>query len=287
MTPTATSTRTGRLLSSGAKHRRPLGAAHPTFSECRMELREKHAEFARSRDRELRNQLVEAHCGLARQLAAKFTGRGENLDDLRQVAQIGLVKAVERYDPSYGTSFATFATPTIVGELKRHFRDRVWPIRVPRKLQELYMACRDSAELLVADLGRSPTCEEIADHLGKAPEEVREAMAAGSSFRTRSLDASPEEASAATGPSVVDDESIQTVDERIVLGELLARLPHLDREVVGMRIVGGLTQSEIAEQIGVSQVQVSRLLARVTKKLSQSAAADEDAETAEHSLSST
>ncbi len=230
--------------------------------------------FAESRDRRLRNELVEAHCGLARQLAAKFSGRGESVEDLQQVAQMALLKAVERYDPSRGTSFATFATPTIVGELKRHFRDRVWPVRVPRRLQELYMRCSDSTEVLRHEMGRSPTSQQIADHLGTEADEVREALAAGASFRTLPIGGSGEEPAGAP-PAVSDDERFGKVEDRLVLADFVAHLPELERRVVHLRVVHNLTQAEIAHQVGVSQVQVSRLLRRVTRKLRDWAAAEE------------
>ena len=248
------------------KRRRPLRARR-SFAECRGEVRETHLAFALTRTRALRNELMEAHAGLARQLAARFAGRGETLEDLHQVAQIGLLKAVERYDPSRGTSFATFATPTIVGELKRHFRDRVWPVRVPRSLQDLYLRCRDSAELLRHETGRSPTCEQIAEHLGTAADEVREALAAGASFRTVPMAAPADEAPAAPPPAVSDEDKMRRVEDRLVLGDIVAQLPVLERQVVVLRVFDNLTQSEIAERVGVSQVQVSRLLARVTRRL--------------------
>ncbi len=271
MTLTAPTTPHGQVDQRGLRHRRAAEAARRPFAECRGEVTQKHVMFAESRDRRLRNELVEAHGGLARQLAAKFAGRGESLEDLHQVAQMGLLKAVERYDPSRGTSFATFATPTIVGELKRHFRDRVWPVRVPRRLQELYMRCRDSAEVLRHEMGRSPTSEQIAHHLGAEADEVREALAAGASFRTLPMGASPEDGRVAAPPAVSDDDGLGKVEDRLVLADFVAHLPELERQVVHLRVVDNLTQSEIAERVGVSQVQVSRLLRRVTRKFRDSA----------------
>ncbi len=272
---TLTATPSAQVDHRGSRPQRSVRPARRTFAECRAEITAKHVQFAQIRDPALRNELVEAHVGLARQLASKFAGRGESLEDLQQVAQMGLLNAVERYDPSLGTSFATFATPTILGELKRHFRDRVWPVRVPRRLQELYMRCRDGAELLRHEMGRSPTCEQIADHVGIAPDEVREALAVGASFRTLPMAASGEDGTLAPPPTVSDDEHLRKVEDRLVLADFVAHLPDMERHVVQLRLMDNLTQAEIAERVGISQVQVSRLLARVTKKLSEWAAEEE------------
>src|SRR5881392_2387492 len=155
----------------------------------RDELRRKFAEFAQSRDPQLRDTLIEAHLGLAEYLARRFSNRGEPLDDLVQVASVGLLKAVDRFDPERGLEFSTYATPTIVGELKRHFRDKGWAVRVPRRVQELHLRLGKVVSSLSQDQGRSPTIGEIAERAGASEEEVLEAMEAGRAYRFASLDA--------------------------------------------------------------------------------------------------
>src|SRR5919199_2970879 len=160
-------------------------------ADDRDELRRKFAEFARTRDRAMRDELVTAHMGLAEYLARRFTNRGEPLDDLMQVASLGLLKAVDRFDPERGLEFSTYATPTIVGELKRHFRDKGWAVRVPRRVQELHLRLGTLVGNLSQNLGRSPTIGEIAQAASASEEEVLEAIEAGHAYRFTSLDASP------------------------------------------------------------------------------------------------
>src|SRR5437899_5055203 len=155
----------------------------------REELHQKFAEFAASRDPELRDQLVRAHLGLAAHLARRLADRGEPLDDLVQAASVGVLKAVDPFDPERGLEFSTYATPTIVGELKRHFRDKGWAVRVPRRVQELHLRLGKVVSSLSQDLGRSPTIGEIAERAGASEEEVLEAMEAGRAYRFASLDA--------------------------------------------------------------------------------------------------
>src|SRR3954468_238841 len=153
------------------------------------ELMRIYQAFADTRDAGIRDQLIEAHLGLAEYLARRFANRGEPLDDLVQVASLGLVKAVERFDPSRGLEFTTFATPTIVGELKRHFRDKGWAVRVPRRVQELHLRVTKVVDDLSLEMGRSPTVAEIAHRAGTTEDEVVEAIDAGSAYRSASLDA--------------------------------------------------------------------------------------------------
>src|SRR5438132_12730303 len=157
--------------------------------EEREELRRKFDEYHRTADPRLRDELVTAHLGLAEYLARRFANRGEPLDDLVQVASVGLLKAVDRFDPERGLEFSTYATPTIVGELKRHFRDKGWAVRVPRRIQELHLRLAPAVAALGQQLGRSPTIAEIARHAGASEEEVLEAIEAGNAYRTTSLDA--------------------------------------------------------------------------------------------------
>src|SRR5690348_12492923 len=155
----------------------------------REELRHKFQEFAKSRDARLRDELIEAHLGLAEYLARRFSNRGEPLDDLVQVASVGLLKAVDRFDPERGVEFSTYATHTVVGELKRHFRDKGWAVRAPRRMQELYLRLGKVISTLSQELGRSPTIPELAAEAQVSEEEVLEAMEAGQAYRFASLDA--------------------------------------------------------------------------------------------------
>jgi RNA polymerase sigma-B factor len=231
------------------------------------ETHEIFVEFARTRDADLRDQLVEAHLGLAHQLARRFTNRGESYDDLVQVASIALIKAVERFDPSVGVRFSTFATSTIMGELKRHFRDKGWAIRAPRRLQELYLELGHAIDSLSQELGRSPTVAELARATGTSEEAVLEALEAGQRYRTSSMDA-PDRNEGTIGSRLGElDPGIAGAEDRLVLALSLAGLPDRERVILKLRFVDGLTQSEIASEIGVSQMHVSRLLTSSLVKL--------------------
>jgi len=228
--------------------------------------------YRRSGDRELRNELVREHMRLAEALAARFSDRGEPLEDLRQVALVGLLKAVERFDPARGVQFTSFATPTVVGELKRHFRDKGWAVRVPRRVQELHLRLRGIVASLNQDLGRTPSTSEVAEHAGVRDDDVLEAMEAGSLYRLSSLDAQRPDAEEPTIAGLGDDDPELTVaDERIVVEQLLASLPDRERQIVYLRFFEGMTQAEIADQIGISQMHVSRLLARSLETLGANA----------------
>jgi RNA polymerase sigma-B factor len=239
----------------------------------RPDLSSKHRTYARCGDAELRQELIEAHIGLARRLAARFTGRGEELDDLIQVARLGLIKALDRYDPGRGTSFATFATPTIVGELKRHFRDRAWPMRVPRSLQERYLAARNAGEALRQDLGRSPTMDEVAASVGASPEEVVEALEAGHNYWTLSLDAPSRDDDHRPLSVGKHDDGMRRVEDRMQLERLVENLSTRDRRILRLRFMEELSQAEIAAREGLSQVAVSKILARTVHSLRSAAAA--------------
>jgi RNA polymerase sigma-B factor len=230
------------------------------------EVHDRFVEYKRSGNRRLRDELVEEHVGLAEYLARRFADRGESFDDLRQVALVGLLKAVERFEPDRGLRFSTFATPTIVGELKRHFRDRGWAVRVPRRVQELHLQLVKVVSTLSQELGRSPTAEEIARRTGTRVEDVLEAMEAGSVYRLASLDAalaseegSSLDLSARLGEDEVEFEGVELREE---LSSLLGLLPSRERTIVFLRFFEGLTQSEIATEIGISQMHVSRLLSK-------------------------
>lgn len=238
-------------------------------------LEKQFAQFAKTRDRAIRDELVRAHLPLAEYLAKRFLHRGVAADDLVQVASLGLVKAVDRFEPQRGVTFSTFATPTILGELKRHFRDKGWALRVPRRLQELHLELAASVAILTQQLGRSPTIAEIATTAGISEDEVLEATDVAQAYRVGSLSLPPTEQGdtidAASGALGETDSNLELVDERIEVTRLLRVLPARERSIVHMRFFEGLTQSEIATRLGISQMQVSRLLTRSIAVLRQEA----------------
>src|SRR5215217_750022 len=234
------------------------------------------SRFAETRDPELRNELVEAHLGLAEYLARRFANRGEPLDDLVQVAALGLLKAVDRFDPDRGLEFSTYATPTIVGELKRHFRDKGWAVRVPRRVQELHLRLGSVVSILSQELGRSPTIGEIAQSAAVSEEEVLEAIEAGHAYRFTSLDApsgTDDEMSLSTELGA-EDQGLIDSEHRVTLSPLISQFPPRERTILHLRFFEGLTQSEIAGRLGISHMHVSRLLARALAQLRSQAEDD-------------
>jgi RNA polymerase sigma-B factor len=235
---------------------------------------DKFSEYRRTGDRALRNELVEEHMRLAEFLARRFAHRGEAADDLRQVALVGLLKAVERFEPDRGLQFSSFATPTITGELKRYFRDRGWAVRVPRRVQELHLELDRTVNELSQQLGRPPTPAEIAQRAGVLEEDVLESMEAGSLYRLASIDAgrSDDESSPSHAQRLGEiDAELTAVDDRVAVSEMLSVLPDREQKIVYLRFFEGMTQSEIAEEIGISQMHVSRLLVRSLETLGQHA----------------
>lgn len=224
-------------------------------------------EYQRTRDRGVRDELVAEHTGLAAALARRMMHRGEPLEDLTQVAMVGLLKAVERFDPDRGVRFSSFAVPTILGELKRHFRDVGWAVRVPRRVQELHLATGKAVTSLQQDLGRSPTTSEVAARLGASEEEVIESMEAGSLYLLTSLDADTHDERERSASVGEHDEHFDAVDDRLTIERLLARLPERERRIIHLRFFEGKTQSDIAERVGISQMHVSRLIARSLETL--------------------
>ncbi len=221
--------------------------------------RSRFEEYKRTRDPKLRTHLVEGHLNIAYAVARRFIGRGEDLEDLKQVALLALVQAVDRFDPSFGVTFASFAIPTIMGSLKRHFRDRGWAVRPPRPVQERYLAIAGFMETLTQTLGRSPTIAEIAARGNWSDDEVHEALDAASIHRRhRSWHVDPDHT--AREPAGVDPEFSRAENRRIV-EELLGDLPARERAIIRMRFYEGLSQSTIGGRLGISQMQVSRLLA--------------------------
>ena len=233
------------------------------------DVADRFRELRRSGSRSVRNELVEEHAGFADYLARRFANRGEPIDDLRQVALIGLVKAVERFDPDRGVNFTSFAAPTITGEIKRHFRDRTWSIRVPRGLQELTLEIERCRGELGQDLGRSPTVAEIAEHAGVSEESVIEGLEAASVYRSGSLDASVpgDDRRPIAERLAASTDDVSEADDRALVRDLLDELPIRERRIVYFRYFEGLTQSEIAERVGISQMHVSRLLTRSLDEL--------------------
>ena len=233
----------------------------------REDLRKKFVEFAETREPLLRDELVEAHLELAGHLARKFSNRGESFDDLFQVASIALIKSVDRFDPERGVEFGTFATRTVIGELKRHFRDKGWAVRAPRRIQELYLELGQVTESLTHELGRPPTISEMAHATGADDDAVLEALEAGQSYRATSIDA-PDRQDSTVGSRLGEmDSGFARTDDRLLLAFSLAKLPDRERTILNLRFVEGLTQSQIAAQIGISQMHVSRLLSASLAKL--------------------
>ncbi|MDP9394948.1 MAG: SigB/SigF/SigG family RNA polymerase sigma factor [Actinomycetota bacterium] len=220
----------------------------------------------------VRDALVEQHLPLVEHLARRFRNRGEPYDDLVQVATIGLIKSVDRFDPERGVEFSTYATPTIVGEIKRHFRDKGWAVRVPRRLQELRLSLSAATSELSQRNGRSPTVAELAQHIGISEEEVLEGLESANAYSTLSLDAGDQgddEQMAVVDTLGVDDEGLEGVEYRESLKPMLERLPAREKKILLLRFFRGMTQSEIAAEVGISQMHVSRLLARTLTQLRQ------------------
>ncbi|MDQ3934902.1 MAG: SigB/SigF/SigG family RNA polymerase sigma factor [Actinomycetota bacterium] len=220
-------------------------------------------------DASAREELVSRHLPLVRSLARRYAGRGESLEDIEQVGAIGLIKAIDRYELSREVALTTYATPNVVGEIKRHFRDKGWAIRVPRALQELNGKMGPTIERLTAKLGRSPSIAEIAAEFETSTEQVLEALEAGSAYAPLSLSAGP------SGDEELDpmetigteDEEFERTDDRTSLEPALAALPDREREILRMRFEEGLTQTQIAERIGISQMHVSRLIRRSLERM--------------------
>ena len=233
--------------------------------------RELFRRYKEDGDMEAREQLVMSHMNLVRFLANKFKNRGEHIEDLMQVGYLGLLKAIDRFDPDRGLEFTTFATPTIMGEIKRYFRDKGWSVRVPRRLQELSAKVNKATDTLTAELQRSPTVEEIAEYLGESVDDVLEAMESSSAYNSVPLEA-PVGGDSDDAPTVIDryanvDDDLAFTDDRIILEDAIEELSPREREVLELRYKEGMTQTQIAEKLGISQVQVSRLLRRTLKKL--------------------
>jgi RNA polymerase sigma-B factor len=220
----------------------------------------------------VREQAIEAWLPLAAHVARRFTGKGEPLQDLVQTATIGLIKAVDRFDPGRGKGFVAFAVPTIVGELKRYFRDQTWDVHVPRRLQELRLAVIRTTEVLAQQLGHLPAPDEVAGALQLPVAEVREGIRAAGAYTTASLDVSVHEGADGSGRPLSDvlggeDGALALAELRVAAAPAVAALSERDRRILHLRFFSDLTQEQIAEQIGISQMHVSRLLSRALAAL--------------------
>lgn len=228
--------------------------------------------YAATRCPKTRDALVDRYHGFACALASRFSGRRDDSDDIRQVAMIGLVKALDRFDPDTGVAFTTFAWATIHGELKRYQRDYTWAVRVPRSLQERYLRVHAAAEELSAALGRSPRIDEIARDLSLTDEQVIEAMDLGDARNAASIDAEPDDGFAPLSAALAArDAGMATAELRTDLHNLLSTLPEREQEIIRLRFVEDLTQAEIGELLGLSQMHVSRLLRQSLERLRQRA----------------
>src|SRR5436190_527343 len=221
-----------------------------------------------------RQQLIERHVDFVRRLAQRYARRGEQLEDLPQVGCVGLIKAIDRFDGSFGASLTTYAAPNILGEIKRHFRDRGWSVRVPREIQELNVKLTRVIDDLTTRLGRSPSVDELAEATGAPTEQVLEALESSSAYSALSLSEGPDADDEGGGPMETlgeDDQAFEQSEQRITLASGIQRLPSRERMILHLRFFEGLTQSEIADRIGISQMHVSRLirnsLARMRREL--------------------
>lgn len=217
-----------------------------------------------------RDRIIERCLPLADHIARRFDGRGESRDDLMQVARVGLVNAVNRFDAEVGADFPSFAVPTIMGEVRRHFRDNSWSVKVPRRMKELHLRIGAATGELSQRLGRAPTATELAAELGVDRDEVLDGLMAGSSYRTMSIDGSTggDEDRLPLAETLGDvDQELETVENREALRPLLESLPERERRVLMLRFFESMTQSQIAEKLGISQMHVSRLLAKTLAQL--------------------
>jgi RNA polymerase sigma-B factor len=220
-------------------------------------------------DAAAREALVERHLPLVRSLARRYANRGEALEDIEQVGAIGLMKAIDRYELSRDVALTTYAMPNVVGEIKRHFRDKAWTIRVPRHLQELNGRMSRTVESLTTSLGRSPTIADLAHELGESPEAVLEAIEAGAAYSPMSLSVGPSADGDLDPMDMIgaDDENFERTEARASLEPVLDELPDRERLILRMRFEDGLTQTQIADHVGISQMHVSRLIRKSLEQI--------------------
>ncbi|HEX2301403.1 MAG TPA: SigB/SigF/SigG family RNA polymerase sigma factor [Pseudonocardiaceae bacterium] len=249
---------------------RPAGdSAYQHLTPLFVELAELPED--NQRRTELRDRLVEGHLPVAQHIARRFAHRGEPLDDLEQVATLGLINAVDRFEPDRGVDFLSYAVPTITGEVRRHFRDQGWAMRVPRSLKDLHVTLGTAMSELAQKLGRAPTATELSRHLNLPREQVVEGLEAANAYRGKSLDSLlvDEDGSSGTLSDAIGtaDSELERVEYREALQPLLAELPERERTILMLRFFGNMTQTQIAERVGISQMHVSRLLAQTLATL--------------------
>ena len=244
-----------------------LGSASETDRRALLRAYRLHGDLA------ARDRLIEDMIPLARSLARRYAGRGEQIDDLEQVASVGLIKAIDRFDLEREVELMTYVFPTVVGELKRHFRDRAWSVTVPRRLKELHYRLSRLLEELTASLGRSPTIAELAAETGVQEEEVIEALEVGRAYASRSLTSSldSDDGGEVELIDLLEDEErgYEDAENRQLLSSGLRRLDERERRILHLRFAEGLTQSQIAVEVGLSQMHVSRLIGRALERLSE------------------
>ena len=238
----------------------------------RRRTRELFHRLAADHDAGVRDELVVSHLNLARYLAMRFAHRGEQIDDLVQVATLGLIKAIDRYDPTRGVEFTTYAAPTIIGEIKRYFRDKGWAVRVPRRQQELNLAVNSEIERAAMDLGRSPTVADLAARLSVSEEEIIEAQELGQMYNLLSIDSELAADRDAKASTLIDylgreDPELALLEDKANLERALRALDPRERVILYLRFYENVSQSEVAKRFGVSQMHVSRLQARALEKL--------------------
>jgi RNA polymerase sigma-B factor len=240
-----------------------------------IDARERHAQHPEAADADyelLRDELVVAHLNLVRFLAVRFANRGEPLDDLVQVGTVGLLKAIDRFDLGRGVEFTTYATPTIVGEIKRYFRDKGWAVKVPRRLQELNLAVNRAGDKLAIELGRSPTVAELAEHLKAGEDEILEAQELGQAYNLLSLDSEVSGETDKKSQTLADtvgvaDSGLERLEDRANLEQAFQVLSGRERVIIYLRFYESVSQTEIAKRLNVSQMHVSRLQAKALEKL--------------------
>lgn len=247
-------------------------AAPPRLGARDAATPELFEKFQRTHDPAVREQLILAHMNLVRYLARKFANRGEPLEDLIQVGMIGLINAIDRFDPNRGIRFATYATPTIVGEIRRYFRDRGWAVKVPRRLQELSLAASKAADDLAQDLNRAPTVAEIAARLAVSEEEALEAIDLGDLYQLPSLDSALGEDSDDSHAVLADyvgevDAEMERFERRTRLAQAVNALPPREKQIIQLRFFHNLSQTEVAKRMKISQMHVSRLQHRALERL--------------------
>jgi RNA polymerase sigma-B factor len=268
---TATSTVLDTAVPAGAANDPEVDAIPPAVQR-RTRARERFRQLAllpagTLEYERVRAELIEMHMPLVRYFARRYAGRGEPLEDLIQVGAVGLVKAVDRFDPSRGLEFTTFAAPTVSGEIRRHFRDRTWAVHVARGLQELAIHVSRAASELTVELGRAPSVAELSVRVGEPEEQVLEALECSAAHTAHSLDAPTTEDLTLGDAMAADEPGLAHVEMHESLTPALAKLPERERQILQMRFYGNQTQSQIAAQLGISQMHVSRLLARTLARL--------------------